>query len=99
MFSGDGSDDYGFDWVYGLSDEELCELQRKADRKEKEKAHNVRRNKQGRLLKGSRLAQKDNINKEKIILMREIGMTVNQIKEIMGCSKSTIYNILKDMKK
>ncbi len=95
MFLGNDSDSNNYDWVYELNDEKLYELLRGAIREQKEKEHNVRRNKQGRLLKGSRLAQKDNIDKEKIKLMRAAGMTVNQIKEIMGCSKSTIYNILK----
>lgn len=68
------------------------ELQRK---KEWDEKHNIHRDKRGRLNEGALLASKDNCNELAIQLRYDSGMTVKEITECMGCSKSTVYNAIK----
>lgn len=79
-------------------DERLFREQKKADREKFEKLHNIKRDKRGRLNKGALLAKKDTCNEDKIWLRYKAGMTVGEIVEVMGCSKSTVYNVIKKRK-
>lgn len=65
---------------------------------EKEKKHNVYRDERGRLNKGALLAKKDSCNETAILLRYYSGMTVKEIVECRGCSKSTVYNVIKRIK-
>lgn len=97
FFFGDGS---GYSNYYDYIDDEwFVNEQKKHDKREFEKKHNVKRDKRGRLNKGALLAQKDCCNENKIWLLRCSGMSVKEIVECMGCSKSTVYNILNKHKK
>lgn len=56
------------------------------------------RDSRGRLLDGAQIAKKDCCNDVKIILMYGAGMTVKEIVNELGCSKSTVYNVLSKSK-
>lgn len=81
-----------------LFDEMLFREHRKTTREKFEKQHNIKRDKRGRLNKGALLAKKDTCNEDKIWLRYKAGMTVGEIVEVMGCSKSTVYNVIKKRK-
>lgn len=88
-------------------DEEWVDREIEKQRKEKEqerkkewnKKHNIHRDERGRLNKGALLASKDNCKEQEILLRHDSGMTVREIVERMGCSKSTVYNVLKKHRK
>lgn len=79
-------------------DERLFREQKKADRERFEEQHNIKRDKRGRLNKGALLAKKETCDEVKIWLRYMSGMTVGQIVDVMGCSKSTVYNVIKKRK-
>lgn len=87
-------DDYEepFDYVDEEWLDRECEKQR---RKEWDEKHNIHRDKRGRLNKGALLAGKDCCNEQGILLRLASGMSVKEITECMGCSKSTVYNVRK----
>lgn len=98
MYFGDSSEYFDYDWTEDLSDEEYIRLQEegiKERKKEREKEHNVIRDKRGRLNKGARLAEKESCNENEIWSMYTEGNTVKEIVSFLGCSKSTAYNIIK----
>lgn len=67
-------------------------------RKEFEASRNIKRDKRGRLNKKAVLAKKDNCDKIGILLRYKGGMSVKEIVQCMGCSKSTVYNVIKKYK-
>ena len=69
--------------------------QEKEERRKFEEKRNIKRDKHGKLNKGALLALKDCCDKDKIWQLHCSGKTVKRIVEIMGCSKSTVYNVLK----
>lgn len=75
-----------YDWV----DSEIEKLRIQHE----DSKHNVHRDNRGRLNKGALLASKDSCNEMSILLRHKIGMSVKQIVDCMGCSKSTVYNII-----
>lgn len=79
------------EWV----DREI-EKQRK---KEWDKKHNIQRDERGRLNKGALLASKDSCKEQGILLRYDNGMPVKEIVDCMGCSKSTVYNVIKKRRK
>lgn len=87
-------DDYEepFDYIDEEWWDKECEKQYK---KEWDEKHNIHRDKRGRLNKGALLASKDSCNEYGILLRLASGMTVNEITECMGCSKSTVYHVRK----
>lgn len=85
-------------WWNTASDEEIDALIRIERRKVFDKKHNIKRDKRGRLNSGALLAKKDNCNENAILLRYMSGMTVKEIVECMGCSKSTVYNVIKNYK-
>ena len=97
------SDSMGFydnmsDKEMSVFDEWLFREQKKADREKFEKQHNIKRDKRGRLNKGALLAKKETCNEDEIWLRYMSGMTVGQIVYVMGCSKSTVYNVINKRK-
>lgn len=96
MVFGDGSE--YFDFWNDISDEEHELVLKAAYREEQEKKRNVNRDKRGRLNKGARLAQKDSCDIKKIWLLYQNGVTVKEIVHRLGCSKSTVYNVVKERK-
>lgn len=81
-------------------DAETVDIEIERLRKENEdKKRNVHRDKRGRLNHGARLAEKDSCNKDKIMRWYGMGMSVAEIVECMGCSKSTVYNVISKHKK
>ena len=77
--------------------DELCQQMAELERiKHENEVRNIYRDKRGRLNKGALLASKYNCNKVEILRRYESGMTVKQIVECMGCSKSTVYNAIKE---
>ena len=85
-------------WWNMASVEEIDALIRIEQRKEFDKKHNIKRDKRGRLNSGALLAKKDNCNETDIIQKYMSGMTVKEIVECLGCSKSTVYNVIKNYK-
>jgi len=79
-------------------DEWVLQEQKKCNRERFEKQRNIQRDKRGRLNKGALLAQKESCDKDKIWLMKMSGMTVQEIVDCMGCSKSTVYDVIKQRK-
>lgn len=94
MFFGDDSGYYN-SWN-DISEEEHELVLKAAYREEQEKKRNVNRDKRGRLNKGARLAQKDSCKADKILSLYQNGMTVREIVDQLRCSKSTVYNVLKE---
>lgn len=80
--------------TYGMMDT-LIEENFKRRREER---RNIRRDEKGRLKKGARLAQKDSCDVAAIWLRYTAGMSVKEIVESRGCSKSTVYKVLKQQK-
>lgn len=81
-----------------FDDEWIIREQKKAERERFEKLHNIKRDKRGRLNMGALLAKKDCCNEDEIWLRYMSGMSVKQIVDCMGCSKSTVYNVIKKHK-
>lgn len=79
--------------------EQMAEEIKKGRHKEFEDKRNIKRDSKGRLNKGAALAKKDSCNEKGILLRYQGGMTVKEIVECMGCSKSTVYNVLSKNKK
>ncbi len=96
MMFGDGSDYY--DTWSDISEEEHELLLKDIYREAQEKKRNVNRDKRGRLNKGARLAQKDSCSIKKIWSLYQTDMTVKEIVNHLGCSKSTVYNVVKERK-
>lgn len=88
MMFGDGSDYY--DTWSDISEEEHELLLKDIYREAQEKKRNVNRDKRGRLNKGARLAQKDSCSIQKIWSLYQTDMTVKEIVNRLGCSKSTV---------
>ena len=63
---------------------------------EYDRERNIKRDWHGRVTDGSRLAQQDRCDKDKIWQLRCSGMPVKEIVKYMGCSKSTVYNAIKE---
>lgn len=88
-------------------DEEWADREIEKQRREQEeqrkrewnKKHNIHRDERGRLNKGALLGSKDNCNEKGILLRYDSGMSVKEIVNCMGCSKSTVYNVIKKHKK
>lgn len=93
IFDDDKKEEVYFD------DEWIIREQRKAQREQFEKLHNIKRDKRGRLNAGALLAKKDCCNEDMIWLRYASGMSPKQIVDCMGCSKSTVYNVIKKYKK
>ena len=85
-------------WWNMASDDEIDTAIRMEQREYFDKKHNIKRDKRGRLNSGALLAKKDNCNEKGILLRYMSGMTVKEIVECMGCSKSTVYNVIKNYK-
>lgn len=81
-----------------FDDEWIIRGQRKAQREQFEKVRNIKRDKRGRLNKGALLAKKDCCNEDEIWLRYMSGMSAKQIVDCMGCSSSTVYNVIKKYK-
>lgn len=60
---------------------------------------NENRDVRGRLKKGSRIAVKMNCDKDIIRNHYRMGLSVKDIVEKLGCSKTTVYNAIKNMDK
>lgn len=78
--------------------EQMEELLERGRHGQFEQKRNIKRDRKGRLNKGSALARKDTCNEVEIILRHASGMAVKEIVECMGCSKSTVYNAIKKYK-
>lgn len=89
-------DDYEEDDWYTDEQAEMAERERI---KHENEIRNSQRDERGRLKKGVRLASKDNCNKVEILRMYDEGMTVKQIVNDLRCSKSTVYNAIKEYRK
>lgn len=85
----DGHDDDSMgDWADTLTEDiRLMELK------------NEKRDKRGRLAKGSRIAAKINCDKDLIRNHYRMGLSVKEIAEKLECSKTTVYNAIKGMDK
>ena len=60
------------------------------------KKRNVTRDEKGRLMNQSKLAKKRCCDEDEIWFKHHnLNMGVKEIVEVMGCSKSTVYNVLK----
>lgn len=87
----------------GYIDEEWVDREIEKQRKEREeqrkrewdKKHNIHRDERGRLNKGALLASKDSCGEVGILLRYDSGMSVREIVESVGCSKSTVYDVIK----
>ena len=79
------------DWAKDLVNEKM-----KLDRQKELK--NEKRDKRGRLEKGSRIASRLSCDKYEIRYLYQTGHSVKQIVEHLGCSKSTVYKVIKEMK-
>ncbi len=79
------------------TDEEIEEL---LDKEYREK-HNINsRDENGRLKKGAVIARKRSCDEDDIwFLYKNLGRSVKEIIELRGCSKSTVYNVIKKYKK
>ena len=82
--------------IYGELFQQMAEEERI---KHENELRNIHRDKRGRLYKGARLASKDCCNVEGILLRHDSGMSVKEIVKSMGCSKSTVYNVIKNHRK
>lgn len=91
-------DDYE-EWGLDVYDEVFQKMADMEIIKHENEVRNIHRDKRGRLNKGALLASKYNCNKEDILRMYDSGMTVKQIVECMGCSKSAVYNATKVRRK
>lgn len=69
----------------------------KEDRKTEKFFYNVNkiRDGRGRLKKGAKIAEKGSCDRDKIWRLHTEGKTVREIVNIMQCSKSTVYDIIK----
>lgn len=65
---------------------------------EHKKKQNIRRDRKGRLEKGSMIAKKRSCDEQSIISLYKSGYAVKEIVEFRGCSKSTVYNVIKKYK-
>ena len=59
---------------------------------------NLARDEKGRLKKGATIARKRICDEEDLWLLYSGGYTVKEIIELRGCSKSTVYNVIKKYK-
>ena len=59
---------------------------------------NLARDEKGRLKKGATIARKRICDEEDLWLLYSGGCTVKEIIELRGCSKSTVYNVIKKYK-
>lgn len=83
---------YDYNYDYDCAEETANYL---AEKKYLEGLKNEKRDKRGRLEKGSRIAAKPSCDKNEIRYLYKLGLSVKQIVERMKCSKSTIYNAIK----
>ena len=103
MFINDDSGDYD-EYVFGAYNFEepdeayIDSIINNERRKKFEADRNIKRDWHGRLNKGARLAQQDKCDNKKIWLLYSSGLTVKAIVNIMGCGKSTVYNVIKEYK-
>ncbi len=78
-----------------LTDEEIDAY----EDKEYRKALNISRDEKGRLTKGSVLAKKRNCDEDDLwFLYNQSGCSVKEIVALRGCSKSTVYSVIKKHK-
>lgn len=54
------------------------------------------RDKRGRLKKGAKIAERDSCDEDQIWRLHTDGKTVKEIVDIMNCSKSTVYDTIKE---
>ena len=59
---------------------------------------NLARDEKGRLKKGATIARKRICDEEDLWWLYSMGCTVKEIIELRGCSKSTVYNVIKKYK-
>ena len=88
-----------FDYEYQYSenpttDEEIA----LHDDEEYKKKLNLARDEKGRLKKGATIARKRICDEEDLWWLYSKGRTVKEIIELRGCSKSTVYNVIKKYK-
>ena len=88
-----------FDYEYQYSenpttDEEIA----LHDDEEYKKKLNLARDEKGRLKKGATIARKRICDEEDLWWLYSMGCTVKEIIELRGCSKSTVYNVIKKYK-
>ena len=96
MLMDDNDMDEGYFYYNHYIDDDLDSIAMERIRKDAWNAkHNIVRDKRGRLNKGALLASKDNCQAEKILLRYASGMSVREMVECLGCSKSTVYNVIK----
>ncbi len=79
-----------------LTDEEVDAL----SDKEYKKFFDIGRDERGRIKKGAVIARKRSCDEDDIwFLYKKWGLSVKEIVEERGCSKSTVYNVIKKYKK
>lgn len=70
-----------------------------SERFEFEARRNIHRDKKGRLNKGAQLAKKIKCDEYMIRRLYKEDIPVRTITLLLGCSKSTVYNVIKQYKK
>lgn len=75
------------------------EAQKQNEKQQEKRLRHESRDEKGRLKKGSRIAAKRNCDEYWLRTMYDMGYSVKKISELKGCSKSTVYNAIKDMPK
>ncbi len=85
--------DYYDDEMLGRIADEMARQKRQKDLKY------GKRDKRGRLKKGSKIASKLCCDKNEIRRLYKAGYDVKKITERMNCSKSTVYNAIKGIEK
>ena len=86
--------DYGGQYYSPPTDEEIDLYN---DEQYKKKL-NLARDEKGRLKKGATIARKRICDEEDLWWLYSKGRTVKEIIELRGCSKSTVYNVIKKYK-
>jgi len=81
----------GYDCFDYMDDDWIIREQRRCNEEER----GIRRQKNGRLKKGSQLAKKYKNKEQDIYLRYAAGMTPAQIVETTGYSKSSVYDVIK----
>ena len=88
---------FGYEYQYSenpTTDEEIA----LHDDEEYKKKLNLARDEKGRLKKGATIARKRICDEEDLWSLYSGGCTVKEIIELRGCSKSTVYNVIKKYK-
>ena len=83
-------------WCEELTADQAIQESEKLKQEADKRLKNERRDERGRLQKGSRIAAKQNCDKNRICLYYAMGCSVKEIVTQLGCSKTTVYRVLKE---